>query len=129
MKKILLFTVLILVMSACSAKTSPKLSDTIEIAKGKAVIYFFRPNSMGGAAINFHVHNENNKPVGFLANGDSFYITVEPGRHHFWARAVSKNDLYMTVEADKMYFVKGYTKMGLVVGRPTLVQVREKDVK
>lgn len=120
---------LLLLLNACSGKTYTKLSESIDIPKDKAVIYFFRPSSMGGAAINFHVHDENNKPVGFLGNGDSFYITVEPGRHHFLARAVSKNNLYITVEAGKMYFIKGYTKMGLVVGRPHLVQVQESEVK
>ena len=89
----------------------------------KAVIFFYR-TGFGGGAIKFHVHTLEGHPVGYLGkSGDSFSIEVDPGTHHYWSKAASRNDVILTVEAGKVYYVKATVKMGAVVGRPVLEQV------
>ena len=105
--------------SSTSVSNAPK----IEVPEGKAVIYFFR-TGFGGGAVKFHVHDMDGKPVGHLGkNGDNFSIIVQPGRHQFWSRAASRNDVILNVEAGKTYYVKGTVNMGFAVGRPVLEEV------
>ena len=68
-------------------------------------------------------------PVGYLGKtGDSFSIEVDPGTHHYWSKAASRNDVILMVEAGKVYYVNATVKMGAVVGRPVLEQVTAADV-
>ena len=111
----------------CSSGQLAK-AEQIKVPKDKAVIYFFR-TGRGGGAIKFHVHTLEGHPVGYLGkSGDSFTIEVEPGTHHYWSKAASRNDVILTVEAGKVYYVKATVKMGAVVGRPVLEQVSIENV-
>jgi len=105
-----------------------EVAENIKVPEGKAVIFFFRTGK-GGGAIKFHVHTLEGKPVGYLGkSGDSFSLVVDPGTHHYWSKAVSRNDVILTVEAGKVYYVKATIKMGAVVGRPVLEQVSLENV-
>ncbi len=111
----------------CSSGQLEK-AEQIKAPKDKAVIYFFR-TGRGGGAIKFHVHTLEGHPVGYLGkSGDSFSIEVAPGTHHYWSKAVSRNDVILTVEAGKVYYVKATVKMGALVGRPVLEQVSIENV-
>ena len=96
-------------------------ADAVETA----TIVFFR-TGRGGGAVKFHVHNMAGEPLGYLGkSGDSFAIEIEPGTHQFWSRAASRNDVIVTVESGKTYYVQATVKMGLAVGRPVLEEVTE----
>lgn len=111
----------------CSSGQLAK-AQQIKAPKDKAVIYFYR-TGFGGGAIKFHVHTLEGHPVGYLGkSGDSFSIEVEPGTHHYWSKAASRNDVILNVEAGKVYYVKATVKMGAVVGRPVLEQVSIENV-
>jgi len=105
-----------------------EIAQQIKAPKDKAVIFFFR-TGRGGGAIKFHVHTLEGHPVGYLGKtGDSFSIEVDPGTKHYWSKAASRNDVILTVEAGKVYYVKATIKMGAVVGRPVLEQVSIENV-
>ena len=122
--------VLFAFLSTIGCATSSNFTGPqIEVPQDKAVIYFFRPNAFAGSAIKFHVHDMQGKPVGYLGKGgDSFSIVVEPGTHQYWSRAASRNDVVLTVEAGKIYYVKGTVNMGYAVGRPVLQEVTASEV-
>ena len=129
MNKLLITTfkliTLLAILSTIGCSSTNDLAELqIEVPQGKAVIYFFRPAGFAGSAIKFHVHTMEGKPVGYLGKGgDSFSIVVDPGRHQYWSRAASRNDVVLTVEAGKIYYVKGTVNMGFAVGRPVLEEV------
>ena len=103
-------------------------AQQLKVPADKAVIFFFR-TGRGGGAIKFHVHTLEGKPVGYLGKtGDSFSIEVDPGTHQYWSKAASRNDVILTVEAGKVYYVKATVKMGAVVGRPVLEHVSIENV-
>ena len=114
-------------MQGCS-KGQLAAAEQIKAPEDKAVIFFFR-TGRGGGAIKFHVHTLEGHPVGYLGKtGDSFSIEVDPGTHHYWSKAASRNDVILTVEAGKVYYVKATVKMGAVVGRPVLEHVSIENV-
>jgi hypothetical protein len=124
-----LITLLAILSSLGCTSSSPPKDLQIVVPEGKAVIYFFRPSSASGAAIKFHVHTMDGKPVGYLGkSGDNFSIIVEPGRYQYWSRAASRNDVTLNVKAGKIYYVKGTVNMGFVVGRPVLEEVSASGV-
>ena len=118
----------LLIMQGCSTQGHLSVSEQIKVPEGKAIIFFFR-TGRGGGAIKYHVHDMDGKPVGYLGKtGDNFSIEVNPGTHKYWSRAASRNDVTLTVEAGKAYYVKGTVNVGFVVGRPVLEQVSVSDV-
>jgi hypothetical protein len=42
---------------------------------------------------------------------------------------ISEDSITLTVEAGKVYYVKGETKMGLYAGRPRFTQVSETEAQ
>ena len=104
------------------------VAEQIKAPEDKTVIFFFR-SGRGGGAIKFHVHTMDGKPVDYLAkSGESFSIEVDPGTHQYWSKAASRNDVVLTVEAGKVYYVKATVKMGAVAGRIVLEQVSIESV-
>ena len=127
--KIMSFFILNLMftLSGCSSIGFSEI-DQLSAPDDKAVIFFFRTGS-GGGAVKFHVHDMDGKPMGYLgASGDSFSIEVPAGTHQYWSRAASRNDVILNVEAGKVYYVKATVNMGFAVGRPVLEQVTKDAV-
>jgi hypothetical protein len=120
-----LFLGLIISLSGCSSTGFDEI-DTLSAPEDKAVIFFFRTGK-GGGAVQFHVHDMDGNPVGYLGkSGDSFSITVPEGTHQYWSRAATRNDVILKVEAGHVYYVKATVNVGFAVGRPVLEQV-DKD--
>jgi hypothetical protein len=118
---------LMLFLSGC-ASTGFSEVESLAAPSDQALIFFYRTGS-GGGAIKFHVHDMNGDPVGYLGqSGDSFSIIVPPGTHRYWSRAARVNEVSLTVEAGKIYYVKATVNMGFAVGRPVLEQVNKDAV-
>ena len=108
---------------------TPAMSAEIPEAKpDKALIVFYRTGKMGGSAIPVNVHHSQGV-IGTLSNGSTFNRYFEPGDQTFWVRVISEDSITLNVEAGKIYYVRGYTKMGLVIARPRLVQVEDAEAR
>ena len=94
--------------------------------KGLVVIY--RVKNFKGGAVRFNVHHSDGV-IGTLTNGSVLYTYLEPGQHTFWSQVISQDSVTLTVEAGKIHYVKGETKIGIHAGRPRLTQVSENEAK
>lgn len=86
---------------------------------GKALIVFFRPSKLTGAAIGFKVR-EGETELGKLRSGKYFVANVEPGTHQYTVHSEAKDVLTLEVEAGETYYVQGTITMGFMAGRPNL---------
>jgi len=108
-----------MIASSCStAKIATSELDQIKKQNppdGKALVYILRPSGTG-AIIKFKVTCDD-KPVG-STNGKRFiYTFVDPGTHKFVAKAENKEEIFLTVEAGKSYFLEQKAKMGFFIAR------------
>lgn len=106
---------------AVATATAPAASSSKVGAPeaGKALIVFFRPSKMTGAAIGFKVR-EGETELGKLRNGKYFVANVEPGTHQYTVHSEAKDVLTLEVEAGETYYVQGTITMGFMAGRPNL---------
>jgi hypothetical protein len=89
------------------------------IPAGKALVYIYRPPSLGGAAISYTVH-AGQTPVGKLPNGGYRSYLADPGETEFWAKTESRSSVTEVLEAGKTYYLKGTVAVGILAGRPRL---------
>jgi len=87
------------------------------IPEGKAVVYIYRPNSLIGGGIRYHVAVGNQRIV-YLIRGGYFPYLAEPGETEFWARTEAKETITSDFKAGEVYYLKGTVGIGLAVGRP-----------
>ena len=104
--------------------TSGVAATIPEADSEKGLVVFFRPRRMTGAAIPVNVHHADGV-VGTLRNGTVLHRYFEPGQHQFWSEVIAQDSIMISVEAGKVYFVKGETTMGVMVARPKFTQVDE----
>lgn len=91
-------------------------------------VYIFR-NSSFGAALTKMLYIDD-KPIGASAPNTYFYREVKPGEHKLSTQTeFGNNDLKITTEGNKNYFVRQYIKMGAFVGGANLELVGEEDGK
>lgn len=103
-----------------------------EIAEGKALVYIYRPNSMIGGAIRYHVA-AGDKRIVYVIRGGYYPYLAEPGETEFWARTEGKASVTKDIEPGKTYYLRCTVTFGLAVGRPKLefvgAEVGEKEVR
>ncbi len=103
-----------------SSEFSPAVLEAIgRPAEGKALVVFFRPSKMMGAAIGFKVR-EGEVELGKLRNGKYFTANVDPGNHVYVVHSEAKDVTTTEVEAGETYFLSGSVSMGFMAGRPNL---------
>ena len=118
------------VLIACLAMTFALVSEKSMSAQvpeadpAKGLVVFYRVANFKGGAIRFNVQHSDGV-IGTLTNGSFFYTSLEPGQHTFWSQVISQDSITLTVEAGKVYYVKGETKLGIYAGRPRFTQVSE----
>ena len=93
-------------------------------ATGMAGLYVFRNSNFGGALKkSIYIDGEF---IGESAPMTYFYHSIEPGSRKISTESeFSDNDLELSVEAGKNYFVQQYIKLGLFVGGAGLELVSE----
>jgi len=67
--------------------------------------------------------------IGTLKNGSVLHTYLEPGQHTFWSQVISQDSITLTVEAGKIYYLKGETQLGIYAGRPKFTQVSESQAQ
>ena len=94
----------------------------------KGLVVFYRVKNFKGGAVRFNVQHSDGV-IGTLTSGSYLYKYLEPGQHTFWSQVISQDSITLTVEAGKIYYVKGETKLGIYAGRPRFTEVSEGKAK
>jgi hypothetical protein len=91
-------------------------------------LYIYR-NSNFGSALTKSLYLDD-ELIGETAPMTYFYREVSPGEHIISTESeFSNNDLAVTIESGKNYFVRHYIKIGVFVGGANLELVSEQDGK
>jgi hypothetical protein len=112
-----------------SAETSEAVKTFSPPSSGSAALYIYRSGSFGGA-LKKDVWVDG-KCVGETAPNIFFYQEVDGGVEHKISTEseFSPNDLLVTTESGKSYFVRQYMKFGVFVGGAGLELVSEEKGK
>ncbi|HWP20106.1 MAG TPA: DUF2846 domain-containing protein [Burkholderiaceae bacterium] len=121
-------------LSACAS--GPKMADVQSsiptLKQGQGRIYFYRSNSMVGAAMQPDVVL-NGQVVGKSKPGGFFFVDQPPGAMQVSTSTEVEKKLTFTLAAGEVRYVKTTIGMGLLVGRvyPELVDkpVGEKEIQ
>ena len=107
----------------CGCASGPKfaeMSKTIPSVKaGEGRVYFFRSDSMFGAAIQPEIRL-NTEVVGSSKPGGFFYVDRPAGSFSAAASTETEKTLSFTLDAGETKYVRTSPSMGLLVGRIVL---------
>jgi hypothetical protein len=109
---------LVLWLGGCAAGGAA-FQPVDRIPTEKALVYIYRPNSIVGGAIRYHVA-DGEIPVVYLIRGGYFPYFAEPGEHTFWARTESRSEVTTDLHPGETYYLRGRIGAGIAVGRPSL---------
>lgn len=107
MSKYLLVLVTFLTLSFSQAQEQIKITKPSE---GKAVVYFIRTQSAGGA-INFKYFDSNHY-IGKFSGANFLRYECEPGKRTLWAKAENVDFIDADLKAGEIYFVEARGVMG-----------------
>jgi hypothetical protein len=98
-------------------------AKTFAVPPGKANIYLFRDEVLGGAiAMDVYL---NGKLMGQTGPTTYFKFEVLPGRYSILSKAENDSSIDVQAEAGRNYFVWQEVKMGMLYARNLLQQVDE----
>jgi hypothetical protein len=108
-------------MTGCaSGPKFAEISKTIPAIKaGEGRVYFFRSDSMFGAAIQPEIRL-NNEVVGSSKPGGFFYVDRPAGSFSAAASTETEKTLSFTLDAGETKYVRTSPSMGVLVGRVVL---------
>ncbi|MCU8010422.1 DUF2846 domain-containing protein [Shewanella sp. SM34] len=119
-----------LLLSGCatvpmaSQEEDAKLKTFQKPADNKTGIYIYR-NSFAGQALKKNIYI-NGEMIGESANKVYFYKEVEPGEKTLSTESeFSENNLKLSTEGGKNYFIEQYIKIGVFVGGAGLQSVTD----
>ncbi len=100
--------------NAVAAPSSPTPEDS---TRGRATIYFFRPSSLVGSAVDFNVM-QNNRQIGRLVNNSYFEFQSDAGKHLFsaypaHAPTTSSTSATYEIETGKTYYIEYELSWGI----------------
>lgn len=110
-----------------SAKTDKKQHPVPEPSADKALVFVVRP-TMWGNKIQTKLAVDG-QWVGVNRGNNYFFLTLDPGEHHFCSDSENRSLLSLNLEAGKTYYLQQKIKMGLWKARNKLVQLDEKEGK
>lgn len=123
--KIVLSFVLVMLVAACAA-TGPLYTEVASsippLAPNKGRVYFFRSNTIVGAAVTADIRF-NGKVVGKSERGSFFYVDENPGNCTVSTSTETEKQLTFVLERGQTRYVQTSISIGVLVGRitPTLV--------
>ena len=121
-------------LTGCGAK-GQQFTEFKKPDANKGMVYVYRPSSFVGGGMYYDVHdkNDNNKVIGTLKNGGYIAKQMEPGKNVLWAKTEVTREVTVTVKENDFVCVRGKVGFGIVIGRPSLVNVNketcEKEIK
>jgi hypothetical protein len=96
------------------------------IPAGMGRVYFYRPDTMFGAAITSDI-TFNGRIVGKSERGSFFFVDEKPGNCTALASTEVERQVTFTLAAGETKYVKSSVSMGLMVGRVNLELVSPGD--
>lgn len=124
MKRVILifasFALVIFLLSSCavSSKISTEVSEKAKSQKppeGKSLVYIYRISSLG-FAVGLNV-SLNDKMLGSFYPKRFYLCTLDPGKYLITGHGENEDDLILTTEPDKTYYVEARPKMGFASAR------------
>lgn len=116
----LALTMIVVVLASGCAATGPKYSDIAAsippLLSDKGRIYFFRPDTIFGAAITSDIRL-NGKVVGRSERGSFFFRDENPGNMTVATSTEVEKQLTFKLAAGETKYVKTSVSMGVLVGR------------
>lgn len=115
---VLLFLVAILYVSCATSKISRETSEdakNMQPPDGKSLVYIYRTSAMG-FAVGLRVDLNNNR-LGDFYPKRYFLCTLDPGKYVFTGIGENQDDLILTTEPGKKYYIKVKPKMGFAIAR------------
>ena len=116
-------------LTGCAA-SGPKHAEVAKsipaINADQGRVFFYRPSSMLGAAIQPNI-NLDGKVVGESKPGGFFYVDAVSGSHEAMVSTEATNKLTFALDKGETKYVRTSISMGLLAGRvvPTLVSADE----
>ena len=99
----------------------------LEPEEGHAVVYVFRPATVG-AAIKTWAFADDDLIMVSKARAYSA-VQVPAGTHLFWTKSENTSALELEVEAGKTYYLKVKIKMGINKARAKLIEATEEEAQ
>ena len=110
---------LCLSLAAGCAASGPAFKPPEMIASDKALVYVYRPNSIIGGAIRYHVM-VGEEPIVYMIRGGYFPYQASPGEIEFWAQTEAKASASADLAAGNTYYLQCGIAPGIGIGRPTM---------
>lgn len=124
MKRFLLSTCVLATLLLTGCASGPQFEGLEEPNSEESIIYYLREANFSGGGV-FYTIYENGEPVTQLYNGGYYPHHTEPGDKHIEATTEATSELYLTAEKGKRHYVYGDVSLGLLIGRPKLLEVDE----
>jgi hypothetical protein len=108
--------------STNTATTATSLAAAPEevLTNDCALVHIYRPKSLMGLAIKYHIHFED-EPLFWVTNNSKTTVRVtEPGQRTLRARTEATVEKPIDIELGKEYYVRCSVVMGAAVGRPKI---------
>mgnify|MGYP000657415371 CR=1 FL=1 len=127
-----IFLAVIVFLGAGCAATGPKYSDIAStipsLAANKGRVFFFRPDTMLGAAITSDIR-VNGNVVGKSERGSFFFVDQVPGNITVSTSTEVEKQLTFTLAAGETKYVKTTVSFGVLVGRINSALVNSTEAK
>ncbi|WP_245872489.1 DUF2846 domain-containing protein [Avibacterium endocarditidis] len=124
-----------LILTGCAKVAVAPESENVQAkqfnapTKDKSGIYIYRDGSILGAGLKKNLYIDD-KFIGESARNIYFYKTVKPGKHKISTESeFGNNDLYITTQGGKNYFIRQYIRMVFLLVVQTLNRLMKKKQK
>jgi hypothetical protein len=89
----------------------------------KAVVYFYATDDWHQVPL-YYIW-DSDKKIGAITSGCYFFYEAQPGAHSFWAETESRSQVYLDIDAGKIYYIDCRTSLGMWVMNPNIARVTE----
>ena len=93
----------------------------------KALVYVFRPATMGAAIKTWAFADD--QLIGVSKAKGYYFALVPAGQHVFWSKAENTSALEVEVEGGETYYFKQSIKMGFNKARVKMIQITEAEAE
>ena len=112
------FVVFLLASCAVSSKISAEVSESAKnqkVPEGKSLVYVYRISSLG-FAVGLNV-SLNSKNLASFYPKRYYLCTLDPGKYVFTGNGENEDDIILTTEPNKRYYIEARPKMGFASAR------------